>query len=93
MAVRRRHHYLEQLRTHHPHHHHRLLGGGVRHHIHHRRVGAVHHRLNSWQRFVKAHMRPGLTLRHLATMYHSHQGHVGVRRLPAHRIYLIEGAI
>ena len=78
MALIRIHHYLEEPRTHHHHHqHHRLLGGRVRHH---RKVGAVHHRLNSWQRFVKTHMRADLTLRHLATMYHSYAGHV-------HRIY------
>ena len=86
MALRRRHYVEHRHRTiHHHRHHHRVLGGErVRHH--HTRTG-VHHRLNSWQRFVKTHMRPGLTLRHLATMYHSHMGHVGRPRTRTHRIY------
>lgn len=72
-------------RRHRHHHHHHLGGYGMRRVHHHHHHGTGHRRLNTWQVFVKTHMRPGQTLRHLAQMYHGHHGHVGVHR--KHRIY------
>ena len=56
-------------RRHRHHHHHHLGGYGMRRVHHHHHHGTGHRRLNTWQVFVKTHMRPGQTLRHLAQMY------------------------
>lgn len=72
-------------RRHRHHHHHHLGGYGERvHHHHHHHGTGGHHRLNAWQRFVRAHMHRGMTLKRVGEMYRSHTGRPKTR---THRHY------
>lgn len=80
MALRKRTYTGERRHRHH--HHHSVGGTGVHHHhhVHHR----THHRLNSWQNFVRQHMRPGMTLKRVGEMYRHHTGRPKTRTATHH---------